>query len=101
LVAMAGDLGLTLDLNRVPAQPGLTPSQILYSESCGRFIVTVAPDNRAAFEALLRDLPAALLGEVSERPVLTLFAGNAHEALLEAGVDKLRAAWEAPFGDLI
>jgi phosphoribosylformylglycinamidine (FGAM) synthase-like enzyme len=44
----------------------------LFSESAGRFIVTVAPDNQAAFEALLAEHPVACVGQVTETPQLKI-----------------------------
>ena len=53
MVSMAGELGMQIDLSQIPVSPGITATQILYSESCGRFIVTVPPEKREAFENLL------------------------------------------------
>jgi phosphoribosylformylglycinamidine synthase len=41
--AMAGGLGLDVDLSAVPMPEALRDDQILYSESAGRFIVTLDP----------------------------------------------------------
>ena len=38
---------------------------VLFSESPGRFIVTIAPENRAAFEALFAGLPLGKIGTVT------------------------------------
>jgi phosphoribosylformylglycinamidine (FGAM) synthase-like enzyme len=48
---MGGELGLTVDLTQVPSEGVDRDDTLLFSESAGRFIVTVAPDNQAAFEA--------------------------------------------------
>ncbi|MFH0813877.1 MAG: AIR synthase-related protein, partial [Pseudomonadota bacterium] len=53
LVAMAGCLGLTIDLRQVPVREIFENDRILYSETPGRFIVTIAPGNRERFETLL------------------------------------------------
>jgi phosphoribosylformylglycinamidine (FGAM) synthase-like enzyme len=54
LVAMGGELGLTVDLAKVPSEGVDRDDTLLFSESAGRFIVTVVPDNQAAFEAVCR-----------------------------------------------
>ena len=46
LAAMGGDLGMTIQLPAIPAVQGLSDSQKLYSESCGRFVVTVSPEQK-------------------------------------------------------
>ncbi len=47
-VAIAGRLGMDLTL---PA--GVRPDYYLFSESLGRFVVTVDPDNKRAFERIV------------------------------------------------
>jgi phosphoribosylformylglycinamidine synthase len=60
--AMAGNLGAELDLSGVGNLP---EDVLLFSESNGRFVVTV-PENRAAeFEKEFRDLPCHLVGKVT------------------------------------
>ena len=47
MVAMAGNLGMAIDLSRLPLEEPLRDDQALFSESAGRFIVTVSEDNAA------------------------------------------------------
>ena len=42
-MALAGDLGLEVDLAKVPVAPSLRPDKLLFSESCGRLILGVDP----------------------------------------------------------
>jgi phosphoribosylformylglycinamidine synthase len=70
LVAMGGELGLAVDLAKVPSTDVDRDDTLLFSESAGRFIVSVAPDNQAAFEALMAGQPMACVGQVTERPQL-------------------------------
>ncbi|MDO4432703.1 MAG: phosphoribosylformylglycinamidine synthase subunit PurL [Aerococcaceae bacterium] len=44
----------------------------LFSESQSRYVVTVRPENRAAFEQLTNDIPCELLGEVTENGEISL-----------------------------
>jgi phosphoribosylformylglycinamidine synthase subunit PurSL len=53
LMAMAGNLGMTIDLSLLPIEEPMRDDQSLFSESAGRFIVTVSADNEQAFEALM------------------------------------------------
>lgn len=64
-IALAGGLGLDLNLADVPRMPGLDRDDVLaFSESLGRFVVEVAPDDVPKFEADLLGLPMARVGHV-------------------------------------
>jgi phosphoribosylformylglycinamidine synthase len=73
---------------------------LLYSESQGRFIVTVAPEDREAFEEHFKVLPCACVGRVLKRERLTI-RGLGGDALMSIGIRQLKSAWKRPFGDLI
>jgi phosphoribosylformylglycinamidine synthase len=93
-MAIAGGYGLTLDLERIPHAPdAAAPEILLFSESNGRFIVEVRPENAQAFEALLAAVPCQQAGRVLETPsVEMLYEGN---AVVQAEVETLRRAWHA------
>jgi phosphoribosylformylglycinamidine synthase len=75
-MALAGRLGLELELARVPCEtlaPGCDAlATRLYSESCTRFLVEVAPQHAQAFEHALAGRTCAEVGRVAanERCVL-------------------------------
>ncbi len=71
-VAMGGRLGLEIDLAKIPHQGNLTPEQLLFSESNSRFIMTVKPENAARVEELLKGIPFAQVGKVTEKTDLVL-----------------------------
>ena len=100
LVAMGGEMGLTVDLAKVPAQGIDRDDTLLFSESAGRFIVTVAPDNQDAFAALFAGQPAACVGTVTQTPQLSISAMHG-KRLADLTIDRIKAAWKGPFGDLI
>jgi len=90
--AMGGHLGIDVDLAAVPTDPaGLTPVEILFSESNSRFLASVAPRNREAFEALFRDVPIARIGTVTLDPTLVLRWGG--RELAHVPVDTLVEAY--------
>jgi phosphoribosylformylglycinamidine synthase len=99
-VAMGGRLGLTVDLNRVPSDGVDRDDTLLFSESAGRFIVTVAPKDREAFESLFDNLPVARVGQVTETAQLRLI-GTDGDDLAVLPIDAMASAWKGPFGDLI
>jgi len=63
--AMAGMLGVNVDLALVPGGEALREDVILFSESQGRLLVSVAPANCTAFEELFTGMPCARIGRVT------------------------------------
>ncbi len=74
--AMAGELGLTLDLDALPADGLDDPLRLLFSESQGRFLVTMPKASTGRFEALFANLPCARVGLVTEAPVISVTQGS-------------------------
>jgi len=100
LVAMGSHLGLTLRLADVPMASTMRDDAILFSESTGRFLVTVSPDRQKAFEAQFAGLPCACVGEVTASPRLVIKGGDGGQ-IVDTAVDALRTAWKSTYGDLI
>jgi len=100
LVAMAGELGMEVDLRTVPAPGPLSPFRTLYSESAGRFVCTVAPARQDAFEALFSGMPAARVGRVTGDGRLVI-RGEGANPLIDRPVQDLKARWMNPFGGLV
>jgi len=66
-MAVAGRLGLKLDLTELPRGPDVeTDVAALFSESIGRFLVEVDREEAASFEHVLAGRPVARLGLVTE-----------------------------------
>lgn len=93
-MAIAGGYGLALDLERIPRVPeAASPDVLLFSESNGRFVVEVRPEDAGTFESLLATLPCRRVGTVLEAPTVEMtFAGK---AMVQAELEALRAAWYA------
>jgi len=96
---MGGELGLEIDLAAVPAENGLRSYILLFSESAGRFIITVAPEQQDALESLLADTDYACVGTTREQADLIIRSGEAE--LINSPVADLKTAWKKTFGDLI
>ncbi len=98
LVSMAGWLGIEVDLRKVPAE-GLTRNdQILFSESAGRFIVTVSSEHKEAFEKIFsnrlksQNIPVKSIGRVIGEKVFRCIGLNG-EILFEEPLERLRSSW--------
>ena len=80
-LASAGDGGMHIELDRVPLRAtGMTPAEILSSESQERMCAVVTPENVDAFLAVCAkwDTLAAVIGEVTDgdRLVITWHGGT-------------------------
>ncbi|MGH1335491.1 MAG: phosphoribosylformylglycinamidine synthase subunit PurL [Aureispira sp.] len=85
--AFGGELGAQIDLGTL----GKVSNTIkLFSESHSRLVVSVAPENQAAFEAVLGER-AFLLGKVTQQQQVVVTAQQ--ENLIQIGTDKLLKAW--------
>jgi phosphoribosylformylglycinamidine synthase len=100
LVAMAGELGMEIHIGKAPSRPGLSSTQTLYSESAGRFVVTVNPERKEAFEKLFESMPIACIGEVTETSRFKVQRGIG-ELIIDEDVSDLKKAWNSRFGGLI
>lgn len=100
LVSMAGELGLDVDLSKVPAHDVRGDHTLLYSETPGRFIVTVDPQDASVFESFIADAPLACIGTVSDKPNLSI-QGKEGDLLMSLSVFDLKTAWKQTFGGLV
>lgn len=97
--SIAGYLGVDIDLGLLPMD-GALPSDaaLLFSESTGRFVVSIAPFNQQPFEKLFAGLPFARIGRVTPDPALKIKGTNG-KPIIQTDVFKLEAAYKDPFKD--
>ncbi len=100
LCAIAGRTGVDMDLRKVPAEQGLDHERLLYSESAGRFLVTVPQAQGEAFESLFKPGSAACVGVVTDTARMRL-TGAGGAVLMDTSVNELAASWKSLFGVLI
>jgi phosphoribosylformylglycinamidine synthase len=86
-VAIAGQLGMDIT---IPST--MRPDYYLFSESLGRFVVTVAPDHKREFERICGN-DARLLGRVGGKNLRI----TSDKLLLDLPVTELTTAYKAPF----
>lgn len=94
-VAMAGELGMKIDLSSLCGN-GLSPVEALFSESNTRFLVEVEEEKTAEFERLLgeRDVPVARLGTIEQGDQLVATVDS--QVVLDVSVSEAKAAWQKP-----
>jgi len=90
--AMAGELAVALDLDTVPDLAALPPDVALFSESNGRFVVSVAPEDVDAFEEIFSGLACRRAGAVtSDARVRLTLAGRVR---VDCAVSELKTAYK-------
>jgi phosphoribosylformylglycinamidine synthase II len=78
-MAARGDVGVTIDTTKVPVrEEGMTPYEILLSESQERMLVVAKRGREGEVTAILEkwDLTAAVIGEVIAEPVYRVTEGD-------------------------
>jgi phosphoribosylformylglycinamidine synthase len=78
-MAARGDVGITIDVSKVPVrETGMTPYEILLSESQERMLVVARRGHEEAVRSILAkwDLTAAVIGEVIAEPVYRVTEGD-------------------------
>ena len=78
-MAERGDVGVTIDTTRVPVrETGMTPYEVLLSESQERMLVVARKGHEDQVRAILEkwDLVAAVIGEVIAEPVYRVTEGD-------------------------
>jgi phosphoribosylformylglycinamidine synthase len=91
---------MQVELGRVPVDGVERNDTLMFSESAGRFIVTIDPKNREDFEKLFNPSACACIGTVTEAPQFEI-KGLDQETIVSLAVKDLKTAWKKPFGDLI
>ncbi len=90
--AIGGGLGMELDLDNLIAQKSVVGTEyadeILFSESQGRFVVTVDPRKCDDFESMLYDVPFCYVGKVTDDRDFRVFLGK-DEKVIDARVANL------------
>ncbi len=96
-MAFAGGLGAEVDLGRIPTAGAIGRNDwILFSESNTRFLVEVRPEDSLRFEARMRGLPHARIGQVTSGDRLRI-VGLGGKTVVDENIDALKESWQKPF----
>jgi len=96
-MAFAGEVGMNIDLSQAPVTAeGVPPLTCLFAESNTRFLCEVHPEEVAAFEKCLAGIPYACVGSTVDETRLKISETSGGRALIDAELDELKAAWQAP-----
>jgi phosphoribosylformylglycinamidine synthase II len=92
-LAMAGELGMEVDLGNVPLKGVERDDQLLFSESQSRLLVTIAPKDKKRFEALMKGKQIAGIGQIIETRRV-IFRGIKGKKIVDAEIDSLKEAYK-------
>jgi len=95
-MAMAGELGVQIDLDMIPCEQGLKIFELLFSESQSRFIVTLPPDKSRKFEDIFGYEDFAIVGKVIREPAIIFRKHREHIARVE--VKDLKQSYKKNLG---
>jgi len=87
-MALAGDLGLDLNVSEMPVRGAVNLTARLFAESPSRYLLEVRERDLPAAQRRLGDLPHAVIGAVNDSRRLTVAAAG-----VDLEIDSLRRAW--------
>jgi phosphoribosylformylglycinamidine synthase len=92
--AFAGGLGISANLGAVKTHDVLNDTEILYSESQSRILISVSPEHASEIEALFGE-DAACIGKVIPEKKLSIASAKGG-ILLDKDLSQLKQAWKVP-----
>lgn len=93
--ALGGKLGIEISLKNIPGEVS-RDDFALFSESQGRIVVTVAPENKKDFEQIMRGNSFALIGKVTTDNTFNI-EGVKAEGIVETDVETLLRYYRKTF----
>ncbi len=93
-MAMAGDLGFKIGLKRIPADTQRSDIK-LFSESLGRFLMTVKQENMDKLIAIFAEdeIPASYIGNVTKEKKL-IIENDENQIIIELPLDEIKHVWD-------
>ncbi|MFQ5455036.1 MAG: AIR synthase-related protein [Nitrospirota bacterium] len=96
-MAIAGRLGIETDLSLIPHEEGIMRDDIiLFSESQGRIIVTIAPSQRDEFEDIMRGVDISLCGKVTDSPSF-IIRGISGKEIIMRDISEMEGSYKMRF----
>jgi phosphoribosylformylglycinamidine synthase len=93
--AFAGGFGMEIELKKVPYSGRNRNDLLLFSESQSRFVVTLHPSKKKAFETLLGHAIYGKIGVVSDDEIFRV-VGLDGKKIIKANIYDLKEAWQKP-----
>ncbi len=93
-MAFTGDLGVDMDLAKVPVSENLRDDILLFSESNGRLLVEVPADKTEEFEKAMDGSAVSCIGAIKSEPRMTVTKDG--KPVFEEELGALIEAWKTP-----
>jgi len=90
--AFAGGLGMSIDLRKVPIANVDRNDFLLFSESQGRFVVTISLGNEKRFEEMIKGSVFAKIGTVTKDDFIVY--GLDGKICIKSNINNLKEAWQ-------
>jgi phosphoribosylformylglycinamidine synthase II len=93
--AFAGGFGMDIDLSLIPSEGIERDDYLLFSESQSRFVITLSPEKREAFEKIMEGTILAEVGSVTSDATFRILGTKGIE-IIRKDIDDLKKAWQEP-----
>jgi len=91
--AIAGNTGASIDLRSVRKKGCNSDEELIYSETPGRFIVSIAPDDKERFEEIMGKSSYRLIGEVKSK---NISVKNLNEKIEKINLLRIKESYQKP-----
>ena len=91
--ACAGGLGMMIDLKKVPAAKITRNDVLLFSETQSRFVASVSPEKKQAFERCMHGAVCGEIGVVTREPQFRITGLN-DTIIVDADIFVLKECWQ-------
>jgi len=95
--SFAGGYGIDVSLAELPTMGDLDDDKKLYSESAGRLVVTVDPEQEGEFRNTIQGTYNRI-GRVRDDQQFKV--RGRHEIIIDENIYELKGAWQKPFADM-
>jgi len=96
---IGGQIGASIDLSLLIERRELSPQEILFSESSGRFLVTVRAENEEKFKNIFKGVRIQRIGKVGEGSRIVIKDGGREIAIMD--LDELTRGYRKPLYDVL
>jgi len=93
-MAFGGNLGLDINLQKIPGKNIARNDVLLFSETNSRFIVSVSPENKDEFEKIMEGIVYSLIGQVITDKRLKIKGLNG-KLILDDDISELKDSWKS------
>ena len=91
---LGSGLGATVDLSGLAESTDLSIDETLFTESAGRFLISVDPGKEQQFLSVAVDVPLIQIGTITKSPALRIQGGK--KCLASLSVEEIARCYREP-----